>query len=980
MYCTNCGHKNEEAARFCEKCGQPMVKIQEKSGTPSKKNKKNGKRIFALGAVILMAILAVAILPRLRTQYDFIGEYNKYGLAMARLEEKYGYVDENKKVVIPVEYDKVGEFKANGLVIVEKEKMSGIYDFSGNEVVPTAYTNITIGRQNSKSGLIPVELGEETLFLNQERKPAYDAVTLSSTDGFFIVSSEEKLGCVDQYGKIVLSCVYDKLDIVFSLAGKLKISMDGNVNYMSPDGVFLYDEVSKENESGMAIVRKGEKYGCINSQTVEIIPVKYREVLVGEKQENGYFPVTIDGTENFMNYSGDMMYASVGNYAENGLAAASDEYGFYGYIDWNGTEVIPFNYDEAGDFGSNGLAKVKIGDHYGYINKLGISVIETKYDYAGDFSDNGLALVQEGYTYNFISMVGSEQYEYVSEVKNDFSIAKKDGKYGLTDKDGNLLTSIWYDKIYNDYSFLEAGIVRARTNGKYVLLNSKGEEITAYYDGIRDLLCEGTVACWRDGKYGLVNTEGKEVVALQYAGIEEYDGVRGMWSVLGSDGTEALINANGRTILSGEYERVIVVGDSVIAYDGQTYTLHDGEGKTITDFAADRVIPISSKFAMFSVEKNEIWNVFDETGKQAFDIDFDFVMMSDNYILGADTNGKYGIWNLEGEEIIPCQYDGIYSVNSGLVNMQIDGKHGVINMENDLIIPALYDEISIHAKNIIVKKDDRYGAFSYDGTVKLPLEYEDIRLIAWSSKTGEEYYKVKLNGLYGVYDENWNPVVPVEYTVLDNYLEYESTLRAKDEDGLWSLWDKNGNLLISNADWISGVGTNGLVTVECNYNGEYGFHIYDAGGNHKYFLDYDNVSMFDEGLAMVKKDGMYGFINTKGEQVADCMYEDYDYFGRDGVTSVMLNGKWGYIDEAGNELTEFIYSEAGEMTNGRAAVAKGENKKGILEISMTELFPCEYDDIYINYRSANLTSGNREICVNEAGNVLEETIKEVSEE
>ena len=82
---------------------------------------------------------------------------------------------------------------------------------------------------------------------------------------------------------------------------------------------------------------------------------------------------------------------------------------------------------------------------------------------------------------------------------------------------------------------------------------------------------------------------------------------------------------------------------------------------------------------------------------------------------------------------------------------------------------------------------------------------------------------------------------------------------------------------------------------------------------------YNELNSFSEGLAPVKKNGKWGFINTKGDLVIPCEY-DFAYSFSNGVALVELNNKYGYIDKYGNST----FSETGIAL----AKIKEERKKG----------------------------------------------------
>ena len=44
------------------------------------------------------------------------------------------------------------------------------------------------------------------------------------------------------------------------------------------------------------------------------------------------------------------------------------------------------------------------------------------------------------------------------------------------------------------------------------------------------------------------------------------------------------------------------------------------------------------------------------------------------------------------------------------------------------------------------------------------------------------------------------------------------------------------------------------------------------------FLEFDDICNFNKGFAAVRKDGKWGYINTKGEQIVECKFDDVGYF------------------------------------------------------------------------------------------------------
>ena len=92
---------------------------------------------------------------------------------------------------------------------------------------------------------------------------------------------------------------------------------------------------------------------------------------------------------------------------------------------------------------------------------------------------------------------------------------------------------------------------------------------------------------------------------------------------------------------------------------------------------------------------------------------------------------------------------------------------------------------------------------------------------------------------------------------------------------------------------------------------------------------YEKLGSFSEGLAAVMRDGKWGYINTKGEEVIPCQfpnpYEDYiaSPFS-EGLALVQKDGKWGFVNTEGVKVIPInIDAEAvGKFSEGLAFVYK----------------------------------------------------------
>lgn len=252
---------------------------------------------------------------------------------------------------------------------------------------------------------------------------------------------------------------------------------------------------------------------------------------------------------------------------ENELWPAQGRNGKWGYINSNGSFIIPPIYDDAADFSCgyaiveqkdivmcintkgetrqlhqilmvknnafmNNYAIVQTKDaKYGIIDKDFKFVIEPSYyELGGDYgvADNGFISFryskddQIGYIdVNTGEIVIAPQFDYeISGFLNNLATVEQNGKCGLINKEGVFVLSPIYEWLFpigiNRYAFLN--------NGVFGLISSTGDTIVepiysriiydaqGFYYPISDLISVQNEL----GKFGYITTEGKMQIPMQY--------------------------------------------------------------------------------------------------------------------------------------------------------------------------------------------------------------------------------------------------------------------------------------------------------------------------------------------------------------------------------------------------------------------------------------------------------------------------------
>ncbi|HIZ85640.1 MAG TPA: WG repeat-containing protein [Candidatus Coprenecus stercoravium] len=116
--------------------------------------------------------------------------------------------------------------------------------------------------------------------------------------------------------------------------------------------------------------------------------------------------------------------------------------------------------------------------------------------------------------------------------------------------------------------------------------------------------------------------------------------------------------------------------------------------------------------------------------------------------------------------------------------------------------------------------------------------------------------------------------------------------------------------------WSVRVQAQGFTVARDEATGKYG---YKANGIWIINPEYDRTEAFSESMAVVRKDGKYGYIDVSGRLVIPVKYQDAGAFSA-GLAPVCLYGKYGYVDKSGEMVVPFKYSYAFPFSEGLAAV------------------------------------------------------------
>ncbi|MES2486177.1 MAG: WG repeat-containing protein, partial [Bacteroidota bacterium] len=143
-----------------------------------------------------------------------------------------------------------------------------------------------------------------------------------------------------------------------------------------------------------------------------------------------------------------------------------------------------------------------------------------------------------------------KKFLYVNDVNGKaYKVySSKVSKYGLADKNGNMLTQVKYDYM-GDFSY---GVATIKVNDKYGFLDTDGHEIISPKYAMAGSFKEGLAWVKLNNKYGYVNTAGKIIIPITYYSV--WDVKDGLCCVAIEEYKHGYLNTAGEVVIPLKYK------------------------------------------------------------------------------------------------------------------------------------------------------------------------------------------------------------------------------------------------------------------------------------------------------------------------------------------------------------------------------------------------------------------------------------------
>lgn len=440
--------------------------------------------------------------------------------------DKYGLIDQDGKIVIPLNYSYIGQFSDKNLLRVEKDSKWGIVDTNATITLPIEYKHFS--EFDNRRKVREISDGKKNGYINEKSEIVlpviYDEI-LAYSDHYATLRRGDKYGIVDPVGTIVLPVEYDLIGKKNYNAIIFEISKDDKSGYVDLKGNMILPAEYRfirglDDAPNYTVIEKNNQEGLVNNRTGQIvISTKYDEI---KAIKDGIVIAILDDKYGFLNDKNQVItpfeFDDARTFSE-GMALVKKQ-NKWGYIDKTGRTVIKPQFSSSEDF-ADGVARVDIYGDDKVIDRTGQSIIPKGYRFRWSL-DNGLFEVTKNHREGIINKRGElvvpAEYKEINQKSDDVFLVQKEDKWGMINSNNDVLVPIEY----NETLLLSKNCIALKNNG-WQLFNEYAQPIFSdiYTELKKDHLDRLVVKT--SEKWGMIDCNGTTLLPIKFDEKPEYE-------------------------------------------------------------------------------------------------------------------------------------------------------------------------------------------------------------------------------------------------------------------------------------------------------------------------------------------------------------------------------------------------------------------------------------------------------------------------
>lgn len=542
-------------------------------------------------------------------------------------EEKYGFIDANGVLQIPIQYDSIAaHYFCEGvnedfILVYKRGKVSAI-DKTGKQIIDESYEEI----EQLEDGLLAVQKeGKQGIYHQSGFRlmlPQYEEVELLD-DMFLLLTQNGKKGLATVNGRKLTAIDFDE---VSSSGEKLLLfEKNGKYSLLRHDQLLATQVLNPKDTAaftsgytGVEWIKKGfikvytdSLQAILTTQLTPVIPLTAARI---DALPKGWL-VNRNGNQQIFTLEGKLLSDSV-------FTAVTGNADFYAVKLNNSPALLKTNGNWYSDAVFDEVAL--LGNHLFTGRKKNTLFV---------YSPSGkLIKLQDTEKVKLQSVPAHPAHSWIT-------LQNKKGKKGILDLNTGTLISPRYD----DIQVWQPDLYKTALKGKFGLVNAKGKIlIPAIYDGLD--YQQGMIATLKNGKFGLMNINRKLIIPPQYSALlRKYD----------------------------------QAGQTFIAARQGKYGLIGTDNKPLSEFIFDEIQFWQNEVAL--VRQQQTWYLYHIIEKRyiykPMD-DISYIHQSpEEIVLKVYIDKMYGILsNIKGQ-VINCDYEDLANVGSDTLPLYVGEKY-----------------------------------------------------------------------------------------------------------------------------------------------------------------------------------------------------------------------------------------------------------------------------------------------------------------
>lgn len=300
-----------------------------------------------------------------------------------------------------------------------------------------------------------------------------------------------------------------------------------------------------------------------------------------------------------------------------------------------------------------------------------------------------------------------------------------------------------------------------------------------------------------NGKYGVINSKGNWLIKPTFDSINTfYNG----FAVSYKNGKQGLIDTKGKLVLNYEYDFVgLVENERVLVQSENHYNFADLKGNLISKTSFSDAEDFSEELASVQFNENGKWGYINSFGDLKIDTLFslayefknglaeveietiDTTAVSTNYIvleskfydctidksgkiidtikyikkkrkfplIGSANTNTLGKLNARGDTIMQKKYRAFGYPQGKFMWYKTNGKYGLADTTGTILLKPIYEELTYFSSNglALAKQNGKYGYINNLGKTIIDFQYDDARGFKY------DLAPVKIKGKWGFIDE-----------------------------------------------------------------------------------------------------------------------------------------------------------------------------------------------------------------------------------